>query len=68
MYQTYDEYDAHECEWLERRPVCCNCHEPIKDDYGYEVEPGTLWCYDCAMDWLNEQRKDIDELMEAGYE
>lgn len=41
-------------EWEQSRrakgkPICCECCEPIFDDYLYDVE-NQLYCYDCVKD------------------
>ena len=64
---SYEDYAAEQDKWESKRPKCANCNEPIQDGYGYEVEPGTIWCWDCAEGWLRDQRQDIDEMMEEGW-
>ena len=62
MFRTYEEYDAYQCEWEEKLPVCPVCGEKITDDEGYQLD-GVLMCHDCAMDWLQEQAVDIGDWM-----
>ena len=56
----YNDLDAR----LERRPVCDKCHEHIQDEYAYEVEPGSYYCWDCARDWLDDFRVSVEKMME----
>ena len=49
-------YDA-ECErWLQRRPVCDECHEHIQDDHYYDIR-GMIICPDC----MNDHKEYIDD-------
>lgn len=48
--------------WLEARPVCCQCGEHIQDEDAYEI-CGDMYCDDCAHDWLQERRVNIDNLL-----
>ena len=66
-YTLFEQHEAEEERLLARCPTCDRCGEKITDEYGYEIEPGELWCSDCAEEWLKDQRKDIDELMEEGW-
>ena len=63
---SYERWDAEQAEWLRKCPTCDRCGEKIQDDYGYEVEPGELWCWNCTDEWLKEIRKDIDEVVGGG--
>lgn len=55
MYRTDDpisdfhRYDAEQQEQLDRLPKCIYCHEPIQDDYLFNVD-GELYCEDCMED------------------
>lgn len=42
----FDRYDRQQEEWLNSRPVCDCCDEPIQDDFCYEIN-GDLICEDC---------------------
>lgn len=42
----FDRWDAEQTAWLAKRPVCCYCGEPIKDDFCYEIN-GEYYCEDC---------------------
>lgn len=48
-----------EDEWRESLPKCCNCQNPIDDDYFYDIE-GDFYCFDCLKKLY---RKDICEYM-----
>lgn len=66
-YTLFEQHEAEEERLLARCPTCDRCGEKITDEYGYEIEPGELWCRECAEEWLKDQRKDIDEMMEEGW-
>ena len=66
-YDMFRQHEAEEARSLARCPTCDRCGEKITDEYGYEIEPGELWCRDCVDEWLKDQRKDIDEMMEEGW-
>lgn len=54
----YDRYAA-KCEKaLERLPVCCECGEPIQDDYCYEFNDEYI-CEGCLNDY---HRKAVDDI------
>lgn len=40
-------------------PICPRCGEHIVEGYGYEVEPWSIWCEECAEDWLQKQRREL---------
>lgn len=39
-------YDAEQEEQLEKMPVCCECDNPIQDEYCYEIN-GEVICETC---------------------
>ncbi len=41
--------DMRDSEWLDSRPVCDQCEEPIQDDY-YWLINGEKFCERC-LDW-----------------
>ena len=46
---NYDEYKKHEAEqeaWLNKRPICEECEEPIQDETLYDIG-GHLYCKSC---------------------
>ena len=55
MYYTddpvadYDRWQEEEQKWLDKRPKCSECGEPIADDYCYEFD-GKLICEICLLD------------------
>lgn len=59
-YSDYSEEDARRAkeykDWLERRPTCDWCMEPIEDDYAFEID-GQLICGDCIEDYLHEEHR-----------
>ena len=64
---SYERWDAEQADWLRKRPTCDRCHEKIQDEYAYEIEPGELWCENCANEWVKEQRKDVEDLLKEEW-
>lgn len=46
-------------KWLESRPVCDKCGEPIQDDHMYFVYPHQ-YCPECFLELADELKVDID--------
>lgn len=55
----FDRYDRQQEEWLNSRPVCDCCGEPIQDDFCYEIN-GDLICEDCLDMYF---RKAVDDII-----
>lgn len=56
---NYDAFERHQAEqeaWLESRPICIECKEPIQDDFLYDIN-GDLYCEKCMK---NEFRQSTD--------
>lgn len=49
-------YDSEQTRWLNSRPVCCRCGDPIQDEDAYEIE-GNLYCVEC----IEDMRVSIDD-------
>lgn len=49
--------EAQEERWLKSLPVCDYCHEPIQDDYLYNIN-GELICEDCLNRFF---KKDVED-------
>ena len=66
MYRTddpaadYDRYCAEQEALWDELPKCAYCHEPIQDDYCYEIND-ELICEDCLND---NHRKRVDDYVE----
>lgn len=58
--RDYDLYEALQVKKELAQPHCDKCHEPIWDEYAWEID-GWLLCEDCAR---KEYRKPIDDFME----
>lgn len=59
---NYDRFAAHDAEQerlLDKLPRCCECDEPIQDDYLYEIN-GEYICESCLKD---NYRKSVDSVM-----
>lgn len=54
MIQDHDQHEREKEEWLQSRPVCDLCDEPIQDDVYYEPEPGTCYCAECFGDYVRD--------------
>lgn len=62
MRDPYDEFEAYSYKLeteIERRPVCDRCKEHIQEDV-YRLDDELL-CRDCALEWLDEQKEEIEE-------
>lgn len=66
MYRTDDpladfaRHDAEQSRWLERRPVCSECGEPIQSERCYEVND-ELICEECME---RNHRKYVEDYIE----
>lgn len=47
-------------KWLENRPVCDICGQPIQDDHMYEIDNETV-CEYCLPGWLRQFRVAIPD-------
>lgn len=55
---NYSQWERHEREaerWLESRPVCCNCGEPIQEEPRYHPVTGEEMCRECLEEYEEEQ-------------
>lgn len=52
----FEAWDAERAKWLERRPKCADCGEPIQDDHYYQINGGPV-CQYC----LDNYRVEINE-------
>lgn len=56
---NYDMWERHEDEQeqrISRLPHCDHCHEPIQDEYYFEID-GEIICEEC----LNDYKKYVEE-------
>lgn len=44
----FHRHDAEQAAWLETLPKCCECDQPIQDDYCYQVN-GEYVCEGCMV-------------------
>lgn len=49
-YDFYREHERRQEEWLESRPVCGECGEPIQDDSAYYINNNWI-CNKCMEDF-----------------
>ncbi len=52
--------DAKEARWLKSRPVCDYCHEPIQDEYLYDIN-GEFICEYCLDQFFRKETEDFVE-------
>ena len=55
VYQALEQRESEQQRWLDSRPKCCECGEPIQDEKLYNIH-GDLYCEDC----INDFREDTD--------
>ena len=48
-YDRWELHDEEQQKWLNKRPLCSECQEPIQEDYCYEIG-SKLLCKDCMRD------------------
>lgn len=51
-----DNYDRDNQEWLDSRPKCWACGEPIQSEVCYEAN-GHKYCYECGDEVWNDIRR-----------
>lgn len=56
----FNKWDAEQSDWLERRPHCVNCGEPIQDDYFYMINDEPV-CADCLE---SDYKKETEDYLE----
>lgn len=58
--RDFDAWEADQEAWLDTRPVCADCDEPIQDDHCYEFN-GEYICPRCMEDL---HRKDVEDCVQ----
>ena len=48
-YGLFEIHDAEQAAWLDKRPICICCGNPIQDDFLYDIH-GDLYCEGCIND------------------
>jgi RNA polymerase-binding transcription factor DksA len=59
---NYDAFRRHQAEqdaWLDKRPLCEHCGEPIQDDYLYKID-GALYCEECMKELYRESTEEYE--------
>lgn len=64
-FRDADRYDRAQQAWLDRRPRCCRCEEPIQENIYYNVH-GKIYCCDCQADAWEEIKMEYLEVVEDG--
>ena len=49
----FEQWDREQNEWLEKRPICADCDEPIQDDRAYYIN-GEYICMNCMDSYIRE--------------
>ena len=55
----FDRHDAEQEAWLDRRPKCEECGEPIQDEYLFEID-GNLYCESCVKVLFRKETEDYE--------
>ncbi len=58
-YDAFCQHEADDEQWLKKLPVCCECRNPIQDEFCYEFD-GDLYCEKC----MDGHRKSTDDFIE----
>jgi hypothetical protein len=48
-YDLWKRHDAEQSDWLNSRPKCSYCDNPIQDDFCFVIE-GEIYCEECLND------------------
>lgn len=62
-HRDFDRYDAEQSRLIAMLPKCCECNEPIQDDFCYEIN-GELICEDCLNEFHRKETEDFVNLEE----
>ena len=61
-YDLFEEDDRRKAKWLERRPICCICKEPIQEEKMiYYNDKHCCPLYECEWEFWQNIRKDFLE-------
>ena len=52
-YDLWEEHDRKQTEWVERRPRCADCENPIQDEFAYYIN-GEWICDECLSSYRRE--------------
>ena len=58
-YDLFCEHEARQEVALDKCPKCCDCGEPIQEEYLFNVN-GDLFCFDCMK---SNFRRDTEDYM-----
>lgn len=56
-YKDFERHDREQQEWLDSRPVCDGCFNPIQDDFYYDIYDQKI-CEDCLKQYF---RRSVEE-------
>lgn len=59
-YDLWEAKDREETQWLERRPKCDYCREPIQEEYMYHIN-GEFICENCLERFFRKETEDFME-------
>ena len=54
--RDFEEWEEKNCRWMESRPICDCCGEPIQEEFYYDID-GEMICDGCLLDFLNKYCK-----------
>ena len=57
-YDQFERYEREQAELEERWPKCPVCGELLEDE-AYRIDDALI-CWDCAHDWLEEQKVAVE--------
>lgn len=63
MPDNYSQWEAHEAKqeaWLNSRPVCCHCGEPIQEEWMFDLN-GFYYHVECAEEEFKKCTEDYLE-------
>ena len=58
--RDFEQHDAEQQEWLDKRPVCSECDHPIQDEKCYQFN-GELICQNCLETYHEKWTEDFVE-------
>lgn len=57
-YDLFIKHDRRQQQWLDSRPVCDYCDNPIQDDFAYQIN-GDILCEGCLNDHFRISTDDL---------
>lgn len=60
VYDLWEQREAQQHRELMKRPICCDCNEPIQDEHFYMIN-GDEICIDCMDTYYKKRTEDYME-------